>query len=799
MRLCTIVARNYLDRARVLAESIHRCWPGTPLDVLVIDALPDEPIVAGAGAWTTVRLGDLDLDPADVRQRCGYYDVTELATSLKPALLRRTQRAGGIAAYLDPDTVLFAPLDDIEVLLHGSWLLVTPHVVDPMPRDGLLVDEATLLISGMYNLGFIAIGPSAGPFLDWWDERLRFDAINDPVSGRFTDQRWIDFAPSLFPVRIVRDKGWNVAYWNLHERPLARDADGALTAGGQPIRFFHFSGFDPASPHAVSCYLGDRPRITRSTDPLLASLLDDYVERLAANADADSASYRWDRAGAVPLTPVVRRLYRDALLSGDRELPAGGPFADPDAFHRWVHQAEAMTGDRVLRRLHLACWRARSDLQAHFPYPLGRSLVDLANWFEHHADEHARTMTGGATGLTRLDRTPAGEARPCAPALVIAGYLRAELGVGEAGRLVVNAARHTGLPVTTVTYDRTVARQTHRFRSADTDAGDRPEADLVVMCVNADETPGFVARAEHRLPAAARRAGLWFWEVPALPEALHGAFDALDEVWAPSKFVADTLELVSPRPVRVLPLPIVADPPTRVTRADLGIPDDRYVFGFAADAHSVLARKNPIGLLDAYVAAFDEHDGAHLVVKLMNGHIGGRVLERLRWSAGGRADITVVDQVWSPDAARALYQVIDCYASLHRSEGFGLGLAQSMAQGLPVIATGWSGNLEFMDATNSFLVPYELVPVGYAPPYPADTWWADPDHDAAVDLLRHVFVHPGQAEAVGARARQDLARRFSIDVTAEWLRDQVVDASTVMARRWAAHRTAARTLATVAR
>jgi glycosyltransferase involved in cell wall biosynthesis len=304
-----------------------------------------------------------------------------------------------------------------------------------------------------------------------------------------------------------------------------------------------------------------------------------------------------------------------------------------------------------------------------------------------------------------------------------------------------------------------------------------------VLVVNADQLHRFAADAGNRLPAGGRRAGLWSWELPDLPPWLDRAFDLLDEVWASSQFTADAIAARAPVPVHLFPQPVVADPPTTLTRADLGLPAGPFAFGFACDARSVLRRKNPVGLLRAYRDAFPDDGRHHLLVKVVHGGADPVGMEELRWAARGRSDVTVVDETWTPARAEALLQLVDCYASLHRSEGYGLGLAQAMAQGTPVVATGWSGNLSFMDDTDAHLVPSRLVPVGHAPPYPADGAWAEPDHDAAVAVLRAVAADPDAARARAAAAADRIRERFSVERAASWLLDRAADASYDVARR----------------
>src|SRR5664279_819426 len=151
------------------------------------------------------------------------YDVKELSTAVKPAtLLALMRRSSSAVAYFDPDIKFYAPLDDVFEAANASGVALTPHTLRPIPRDGRLLDERTIMHSGMYNLGFICVGSRASSFLIWWHSRLVTDAIVDASNALFTDQRWIDWVPSLFPHVILRDPGLNAAYWNMHDRTLSQ-------------------------------------------------------------------------------------------------------------------------------------------------------------------------------------------------------------------------------------------------------------------------------------------------------------------------------------------------------------------------------------------------------------------------------------------------------------------------------------------------------------------------------------------------------------------------------------------------
>ncbi len=331
MRAGTIVASNYLAMAQVLGESFLEHHPDSTFSVLVVDDGP----VDLPGSIDVVRLGDLDLAPADERMMRTVYDVMEFSTAVKPSFLRHLLAAGPdseAACYLDPDIRVFASFaPQVDAALeHG--IVLTPHVLAPVPRDGMRVDEETIMQSGMYNCGFLAVGPSAVAFLDWWDERLRFDALVDFGRARFTDQRWVDWVPSLFDFTIDRDPGMNVAWWNIHDRPIALDESGP-TVQGVPLRFVHFSGYDPQQPGLLSKHQMPLPRIDHALGTGIRTLADAYGARLIELGHVVNrrGAYPWNRShDGVELTTALRRLVRDAALEEIARL--GEVRTVPDAF-----------------------------------------------------------------------------------------------------------------------------------------------------------------------------------------------------------------------------------------------------------------------------------------------------------------------------------------------------------------------------------------------------------------------------------------------------------------------------------
>jgi len=304
-----------------------------------------------------------------------------------------------------------------------------------------------------------------------------------------------------------------------------------------------------------------------------------------------------------------------------------------------------------------------------------------------------------------------------------------------------------------VPFTRTSSRQQSVFRDRGTGS---PSFDTNLICVNADQVPLFFESMRGQLLPGARNIGLWAWEVEDLPPAMSASERFLDEVWGISRFTAAALARRLRRPVRAFPLPVVVPEVRRRTRAALGMPEG-FLFLFCFDYDSVFRRKNPLAVVAAFRQAFGDRAGVVLYIKTTNADRHGAESEALRAAARGRANIVIRDAYVTSDDYFSMLDACDCYVSLHRSEGFGLTVAEAMAIGKPVISTAYSATLEFANDANSFPVPVRIVEVGGgAPPYPPRSRWAEPDVAAAAEQMARVYADRAGAAAVGARARADI-------------------------------------------
>jgi glycosyltransferase involved in cell wall biosynthesis len=695
MRICSIVARNYLAYARVLTESFLAQHPEGECVVLVVDDVEEE-VDETQEPFAVMRPRDLAIERFE--GMAATYDVTELSTAVKPWLLEHLldDGSGRPVAYFDPDIRFYARVDRIEQLAVEHELVLTPHITAPIPDDGKQPGALDLMASGVYNLGFVAMAPGekATRILRWWQKRLRYDCVIDHALGFFVDQRWFDLVPNTFGgAFVLSDASMNVAYWNLHERTISRD--GRWLVNGEPLRFYHFSGFDPIRPHLLSKH---QTRTSLSEQPALAKLCREFAEEVQAKRRPEERDigYGWDSLGDGRLWDQrLRRLYREGEKADAFSL---SPFEPEGAeeFLAWIGEPE------------------------------------------EEAD---------AAELDGAQQEPWG--------VNVAGFLQSELGIGEAARSLIGALDAASVPLLPMHGRwRPNSRQEHPFAMLRTEDALFP---INVVCVNADVLDAWAAEVGEDFFRDRYTIGFWWWEVTSFPEEWMGAFDLVDEIWVASEHVAEALLPVSPVPITKVPMPVTVPSFTPRSRAELGLPED-FLFLFLFDHHSIFERKNPTAVIEAFKRAFPPGCGRSLVIKSINHSYHPEAHEQLLLAAAEHPDVHIVDRYVSANDKNAMIASTDCYVSLHRAEGYGLTMAEALCMGRPVIATRYGGNLDFMSERNSWLVDFELIPVGQGnDPYPADAEWADPDVDQATGFMQEIAADPARAAARAQLAAAEMA------------------------------------------
>ncbi|MBU6448351.1 MAG: glycosyltransferase family 4 protein [Rhodospirillales bacterium] len=335
--------------------------------------------------------------------------------------------------------------------------------------------------------------------------------------------------------------------------------------------------------------------------------------------------------------------------------------------------------------------------------------------------------------------------------VAVGGELEATTGLGEAARILlagVQALGFGGYPVT--------------FGAGRAPRGYVPEAAALLLAVNAPSLPLMLARAKKTL-VRRRVIGSWAWELPVVPESWAAGGRYVHEVWAPSPFVAQALEVILPERVRMVPYPLALCglPPIEAAHG-LDLPSQVTVTLMVLSLGSSFTRKNPLAGVEAFRRAFANRVDQRLILKLQGAAAYPR--EAAQIEAVASPNIQVISGVWPKARVTALMARADIILSLHRAEGFGLVLAEAMLRGKPVVATGWSGNMAFMDKSCAALIGYELVNVkdesSIYTPIP-DARWAEPDVAHAAAWLRRLGNDAGLRLAMGSKARAHAAKALN--------------------------------------
>lgn len=353
-------------------------------------------------------------------------------------------------------------------------------------------------------------------------------------------------------------------------------------------------------------------------------------------------------------------------------------------------------------------------------------------------------------------------ARPPKPGVLFIGYVEASLGLGQSLRGLIRAAAGTPVPFAIRPYDRNV--ESRRIGAFEPERYDRENRFRInVMELAGDQLPLLLDYLGPWRVDASRNVLRTYWELPQAPAQWAGALSRVDEIWAPNAFVAEAFAAIHAGPIHIVPPCVALDFAGPAERAAFGLAPDVFYFIFTFDYHSYPARKNPLGLVEAFQAAFpDRSQRVGLILKSTGAPQDHAAAERaVARLAAKDPRIVVIDDTLPRDGLLSLIACSDCYVSLHRSEGFGLAMVEAMLLGKPVIATDFSGSRDFLSQETGFPVAYELRPVKHGDYIFADgQLWAEPDRDSAAAAMRRVCEDRHEAARRAARGQAFVAARY---------------------------------------
>jgi len=459
---------------------------------------------------------------------------------------------------------------------------------------------------------------------------------------------------------------------------------------------------------------------------------------------------------AYEFTPEWQKLYPDGLTVFGRRAFAAWFRANYRVADLWADPVRWPVDIPPARQLRSA-YRAREQWQRMHPKALDaiESAKALIDWLQSPEAMQTEEVRAWCAGLDK----DAVAAEMTTPGVNVIGHFSYPSGLRVSVEALVKGLREVGV--------QTALRDLRTDKKDDpVHAQFRDFEDFETTIIHTQPEPFFneaYSRSDlnEHLPRTYRIA-YWYWEFDSIPDSWLDAAAKVDEVWTATEFVAKGLRDRLSIPVRTIFPGVALGAYQQRERKYFGLKDGSFTFLFTFHMMSIMERKNPLGLIQAFKAAFSAEDDVTLVLKTSFGDRHPAQLKELRAAAEGH-NIVVIDQVYSPDEVLSLMDACDAYVSLHRSEGLGLTMAEAMLMGKPVIATNYSGNVDFMGEDDSLLVPYKLVKLGRPiPPYDEKLEWAEPSTEHAAQLMRRLYEDRVWAKEVGARGKARAAIDLSL-------------------------------------
>ena len=721
---------------------------------------------------------------------------------------------------LSPLNAVHAALDN------QADVVLTPHICNPLkdekhPHDITFMQTGIYNL----GFGAFADTTSCRDLIAWWAVQLKKNCRVDLENGIFVDQKFMDMAPAFVnKCEILRHPGYNIAYWNLLNRTVEKSGS-QYFINGEPISFFHFSVIVPGN-YSIFSKHQDRfePTDLGECAELFETYLTQL--EFWGHSELKNIPYAYNYfSNGEKIPDLLRKIYsrtqdtstlgKDKIFSPDVEW-ANAPAKDISSRlgvpatlvmeEIWSARPDLNTifaihtdiGFEQFCRWFIASAPSEYDLPQSLVEPVqnaldaaqkisGGQLRSPTQWIAKKAISATPIFRGAYRRLPHKVRVKirqtivnkAGNLEPnydnklssrgslsqdLPPGVSLYGYLDSISGVGEGARRNIDCLRKAGIDHTSFNV---VNGQNGSLSISSSQKMNRlrPAHQVALFHVNADQVPRVMAEIPSAQLEGVYRIGYWAWELSEFPNEWIDAFEYLDEVWVCSEFVKLAVKKKTSRPVKVLPHAIPEYANKTAERTEFGLPDHKFLFFYSFDLNSYSTRKNPGDVYKAFKAAFGDANSFDDPMLVVKSH--GSLTRDARWNAlveklESDPRVVLFDMEMDQDRYQRLQSTCNAFVSLHRSEGFGLNMAEFMAMGKPVIATAYGGNLDFMTSENSYLVDFHLVPVGdenYI--HGKDQYWAQPNIDHAAKLMREVAAQNGTSKTKIENALSLMQSKYS--------------------------------------
>ncbi len=730
----TISSLNYLHYALTVRDSFLKHNDNYDFIIFIADEISNQDIMKylenlicqGVDIRFFKEIEN-ELPDAPLNDMCARYNILEFNTAIKPYCMKYLFKKGyNKVIYIDPDIKFYSPIEKLDNLLDTWDVVLTPHMVEPYPNDGKEQKLQTIMHAGICNCGFIAVKntENGNRLAEFWMEQLYDKCYARPKDALFTDQRWSDWFPCLFDkVYIFKNRGYNAAYWNLHERVIT-NRDGVWYANDDELVFYHFSGLNRKDMDKISKYQSRFKLSDRKEDlkQLFIEYLDDVNSR---NADVLAAcEYHFNY---IPGTNVkIKDGYREIFYNKLKKEKIS------------LYNADGKTIKKKLSIFN------------------GKLLV------KKHKIRHAFWWLINQFYIPKPKQNLG---------INVIGYIDEMHSIGEVARATVKKLKQCGIPFSIYKIESGAKKipdaEMVEFQEY---IVEEPIYDTNLFFVNADQIP-VIYKHNEKLFKNKYNAANWYWEFESGFDRYSDAFKYLDEVIVSTEHIKRGLEKSAPEGFKITKIPYAFSKnwdeleSREIVRSKYGIDKDAFAVFFNFDYNSSYDRKNPEAVLRAFEKAFKDNKDAVLVLKTTNADNHNKNKQQfmnLVNELGMQEHVVIIDKFLSRNEFISLMNACDTYISLHRGEGLGMGCIEAMALHKPVIATNYSGNLEFMNKENSLLVDAAMIkPDTDFDAYRDVEYWAEPDLDMAAGYLRELYENPEKAKQYGKCAKVSIETQFS--------------------------------------
>lgn len=813
----TSVNCAYVPRARILAKTIKKHNPHAKVCLVLCDDMPKE--------WGSniepfdiiLTINDLEIPVQNLNLWIFKHTVREICTAVKGQAILKLFKSFGAdkVIYMDPDTAVFDNLNEIEELLDTYDAILTPHITSPVKSEkDILEVEHPLLTAGLYNLGFIAIKNNENGLniATYWRDRLIKYCYDDYATekflrGLYADQKWCSLLPVLFEnINILKHPGYNVARWNYSEREISYD-DNKYFINGRPLKFFHFSYWETAAHEGFKSDMNDWYTIQSRVDENLKKLSIWYEEenKISMQEYPIPKGYKFVYnyfSNGDKITDHQRLLLRDNIDIWNK-FQNQDPFyltEDRECYYTWYKiNIEGISKEKIFQEAknninksseigNSSCLKnsllikfkrlynnlPMSDVNKCKLKNLAFKLFSpfIKDTFLYKQWKISRTLPDDIGNKDVKIENIALEG-----GINITGFIKGEFGTAHSARIFINAALEGGIPISIINSNIPIPHNCN-----DTTYDDLLQScfnkKATLWCYNADMVPVSRQYIGNENWMGRYNIGLWYWELPDFPNEWVDSFEPLDEIWVTSKFTYNSISKKSTKPVYYIPMAIsMNDEKITSDRSIFGLPKNVFLFITMYDVFSINERKNPKATIKAFMEAFDKFDmNVGLVIKINNPEANEDEVRELKNWISGFDNIYIIAKTLEQEEVYSLINSCDVLISLHRSEGFGLSLAEAMYLGKPVIGTNWSGNVDFMNEHNSCLVDYSLVNLGkdYGP-YKAYQHWAEPNISHAAEYMKRLYFDPEYYKFIAKNGKDTIRMDFSPSIVGAKIKQRLID------------------------